>query len=356
MKTEIITVDPLHLDQDADKLVYAAEVLKSGGLVAFPTETVYGLGAHALNIKAVGNIFLSKGRPSDNPLIIHIADKQELLPLVSKIPDISEKLIEKFWPGPLTMVFPRSESVPDIITAGLDTVAVRIPAHPVALRLIALARVPVAAPSANSSGRPSPTSAMHVIEDLRGKVDVIIDGGDCRIGIESTVLDVTTDHPLVLRPGGVTPAQIREVLNGMDVLLDKGLLNKSDPDTFIPKAPGMKYTHYAPAATIFVISGNSDKVRAEIQKRYNESERMGIKPGVLVTNAHNRLFYQEQQLVRIDLSDSLELTAQGLFNAFRSFDEQHVGLILAEAVNSEGLGLAVMNRLLKAAGFQVVEV
>ena len=254
MKTQIIKIDTSTSNWDK-QLDQAAEVLRSGGLVAFPTETVYGLGANALDEEAVKSIYRAKGRPSDNPLIVHIADTAAVKDLTDSIPGTAQALMDAFWPGPLTLVMPRSSLVPDIVTAGLDTVAVRMPSHPIASALIKKAGVPVAAPSANSSGRPSPTLARHVIEDMMGKIDVIIDGGNAEVGVESTVLDITVDPPVILRPGGVTLEQLRHVLGNVISDQTPGISDMAGT----PKSPGMKYRHYSPKATMLLIQGDPER-------------------------------------------------------------------------------------------------
>jgi L-threonylcarbamoyladenylate synthase len=350
LKTEIIKLDVNRLD--LDKLDHAAEVLRNGGLVAFPTETVYGLGANALDEKAVAGIFKAKGRPSDNPLIVHISRISDVDKLVSFIPPKAHKLMEAFWPGPLTLIMPKSDSVNHIITAGLETVAIRMPSHPIATALIQKAGVAVAAPSANSSGKPSPTCAEHVIDDLFGKVDVIIDGGKVEVGLESTVLDIISEPPVILRPGGVTPGQLQQLLGTVN--LDPSLLT-GNTGSFIPKSPGMKYRHYAPKASIIIIEGGLDRVVDEINRLSEQYEMQGIKTGILATDETFKR-YHTGEVVSLGSRKKPITIASNLFYSLRHFDGKDIGMILAEAVEGEGIGLAVMNRLNKAAGYNIIKV
>lgn len=350
MDTEIIKID-MH-NPERDKLAYAAEVLRNGGLVAFPTETVYGLGANALDEAAVAGVFKAKGRPADNPLIVHISDSKSLDMLSVNLPAITGKLADKFWPGPLTLVIPGSPAIPKIVTAGLASVAVRIPSHPVAQALISMAGVPVAAPSANSSGKPSPTCAKHVIEDLNGKIDVIIDSGGVDVGLESTVLDITSPTPAILRPGGITFEQLSSLLGKVDVcpsLTDNGAA------VHAPKAPGMKYRHYAPKARIIVFEGRLERVVEEINKLSSQNKKEGIKSAVLATDETINL-YPGTDVVSMGSRRRPETIASKLFHALRDFDCKDTQVILAEAVEDRGIGLAVMNRLVKASGNNVIRV
>lgn len=349
MKTEILKIDINNID--LEKIKYSAGIIKSGGLVAFPTETVYGLGANGLDENAVKKIFEAKGRPSDNPLILHISDRNQIFELTGDIPLNAGKLMDSFWPGPITMVFNRSDIVPDVITAGLGTVALRMPSHPVALALIKEAGVPIAAPSANTSGRPSPTNARHVIEDLSGKIDVIIDTGNAKIGLESTVLDLTTAPPAVLRPGGITPQQIRDVIGHVDI--DPTLMKKTEGD-FRPRSPGMKYTHYSPKADVIIVEGSLDKVCDKIKEMIREYSQKGKAVGVLSTD-QTRGCYPDAEVISLGNRDKLETVAANLFWALREFDKRNVDIIIAEAVDYEGIGLAVMNRMKKAAGYNIIK-
>ena len=350
MKTKIIKID-IH-NPEADKLEYAAEVLKSGGLVAFPTETVYGLGANALNGTAVAGIFKAKGRPSDNPLIVHISDSKDLDRFTLSKPAVTEKLIRKFWPGPLTLVIPKSPVIPEIVTAGLDSVAVRMPSHPVALALISRAGIPVAAPSANSSGKPSPTCAGHVIDDLDGKVDVIIDSGSVEVGLESTVLDITSPIPLILRPGGITREQLELILGRVDLC---PALSNDKTEILIPRSPGMKYRHYAPKARIIIFEGEPERVFQEINRQYRLNKDNGINSIVLATDETIK-HYNNVDAVTMGSRKNPDTIASRLFNVLREFDSQDVQVILAESIEDQGIGFAVMNRLVKASGYNVVKV
>ena len=309
----------------------AAEIIKNGGLVAFPTETVYGIGADAFNEEAVSRVYEAKGRPSDNPMIVHIARASDLGLLASEIiPDVV-KLADAFWPGPLTMVLPKREEVPFRVTGGLDTVGVRLPDSEIALALIRFAGTPVAAPSANISGRPSPTNAEHVIEDLNGKVDMILTGPECRIGIESTVVDMTTEPPRILRPGFVTAGDIEAVL-------EKPI--RQGGDSSVPRSPGMKYKHYAPKAQMLVLEGDREKVKKEIIRLKKLNEELEQKVGVLL--------FEERDYIT---------AAHDFYAALRALDEEGVDLILAGALpENDGLGFAVMNRMLKAAGYNIAKV
>ena len=348
LKTEIIRLDKNNID--LDKVRYAAGVLRKGGLVAFPTETVYGLGANAMDTAAVAKIFEAKGRPSDNPLIVHIADIKSLSELaVGSFTGVSP-LMERFWPGPLTLVMNKSQKVPSVITAGLDTVAIRVPSHPIALALIKEAGIPVAAPSANTSGKPSPTSAAHVIEDLTGKVDIIIDGGTADVGLESTVLDVTEKPAVILRPGGITPEQLREVLG--EVNIDPALV-KNQTEEFIPRAPGMKYTHYSPKAEVIIVEGSMSAVVQQINTLAQCQMSKGVRVGILTTE-QTRSMYPQGEIICMGDRDNPETIAANLFSSLREFDSRGVELILAEAVDSSGIGLAVMNRMNKAAGYNII--
>lgn len=321
----------------------AAAIIKNGGLVAFPTETVYGLGANALDPEAVGKVYEAKGRPSDNPMIVHIARASDIGQLTPRLsPDIVT-LIENFWPGPLTLVVKRKKGVPDRTTGGLDTVGVRMPDSQLALELIEWAGCPIAAPSANLSGKPSPTRAEDVIEDLDGKVEAILKGPDCRVGIESTVLDVSSETPTILRPGIITPENIEAAI-GKKVVVDPALYVNRPRDVsseeFKPKSPGMKYKHYAPKADMTVIEGNRDKVQAEIERLKTLNERLGNKVGVIL--------FEEKAFIE---------AAHDFFAKLRDLDRQEVDLILAGALSdTDGVGFAVMNRMLKSAGYNIVKV
>lgn len=329
----------------------AAKIIKEGGLVAFPTETVYGLGANGLDRAAVKKIFAAKGRPGDNPLILHIAHNRDLFYLADPVPLKAQVLMEAFWPGPLTLVLPRRSLVPYEVTAGLDTVAVRMPRNPVALALIREAGVPVAAPSANRSGYPSPTEASHVRDDLNGRIEAILDGGPAGLGLESTVLDLSGETPVILRPGGVTKEELEQVIGDVD----------SDPwlkeGEGQPKAPGMKYTHYAPRAKVVLVDGSPEKVPLRIRDLTADFQRQGLEVGLLLTDetwaAAGSLAARYTKILgsRRDLSG----IGQKLYGELRHCDRMEVDVIITETYREEGLGAALMNRLLKSAGYNVVE-
>lgn len=348
MNTQIINIDKNKIDED--KLQLAAKILRNGGLVAFPTETVYGLGANALDENAVKGIFTAKGRPSDNPLIVHIADKDYLSSLVADISEDAKKVIEKFWPGPLTIVLKKSARVPNIITAGLDTVAVRMPAHPVALELIRMSGVPVAAPSANISGKPSPTIAKHVIEDLDGRVDVIVDAGNAAVGLESTVLDMSVNPPMILRPGGITLQQLQKVLG--DVSIDPAVAGETGKRS-VPKSPGMKYVHYSPDADLIIVQGMLQAVVEKIGQLAKEYMGKNIRVGIMATD-QTKMEYSADCVISVGDRYNPETIAANLFETLRKFDENRVELILAEAIDNKDIGVAIMNRMKKAAGNKVI--
>lgn len=325
-----------------DSIEIGADVLKAGGLVVFPTETVYGLGADALDPDAVLGIFRAKGRPADNPLIVHISEISQLGPLVRDVPEAAKRLVEVFWPGPLTLILERSERIPDIITAGLDTVAIRMPSHPVARALIEQAGVPVAAPSANLSGSPSPTDESHVIEDLSGRVDVIIRGGRTAVGLESTVLDLTVKPPRILRPGFITREDLIDIIP--DVEYDTHLI---DPEA-TPRSPGMKYKHYAPQAQVMIVEGATPlPTILSIRERLEEA---GDRVGILCETG----LYDAIDGIRCDWGAGAAAQASRLFDCLRSLDNLGVDVILTHAVKKEKLGVAIMNRLEKAAGHFII--
>ncbi len=340
------------LKPDEKALELAASLLKDGGLVAFPTETVYGLGADALNPDAVAGIFQAKGRPADNPLIVHIHSRDQL-PALCEIPENALPLMEAFWPGPLTLLFPRKTTVPDIVTAGLPTVAIRMPSHPVAASLLKACDLPVAAPSANRSGRPSPTSAAHVMADFTGLIPLILDGGDCQVGLESTVLDLCHGKPCILRPGGVTREMIAEVLH-CEVELAGSILRPLRPDEKA-LSPGMRYRHYAPKAVITLVKGNEASVLSFLREHCRQDLKAGKKSCILCFSEHL------PALAGCPVHDlgslsSPEETAHRLFSTLRQLDEQEMDTAYSEVLPPEGVGLAVMNRLGRAAAFNLVEV
>jgi len=322
----------------------AANLLQKEEVVAFPTETVYGLGANARSDEAVAKIFAAKGRPSDNPLIVHIGALEQLETVASNIPDVAQTLIHHFWPGPLTIVLLKKEGLSDLVTAGLETVGVRMPSHPVALQLLKETQLPIAAPSANVSGRPSPTTGKHVAEDLNGKISGIVDGGPTGIGVESTVIDCTTAIPVILRPGGVTREQIEAVIG--TVQFDGSFKNSKEA----PKSPGMKYTHYAPNAPLTIVKGS----QAFLQNLINEQRMKGNKVGVLTTE-ENLEAYEADVVLGCGKKVDILSIAQNLYGVLRSFNEYDVNLIYSESFIDLGLGLAVMNRLLKASGYRIIE-
>ncbi len=335
----------------------AGRMLKDGKTVAFPTETVYGLGADARSTSAVNHIFSAKGRPSDNPLIVHIAGTDQLGELVDDPGETALRLIEHFWPGPLTLVLPaKAGAVSPRVTAGLSTVAVRMPAHPVAQAIIAAAGCPVAAPSANRSGRPSPTLAAHVLDDLDGRIDGIVDGGPAGVGVESTVVEVAGSRAHILRPGGVTLAELRQVVS--DVTVDETLLYAAADDSRIaaPRSPGMKYQHYAPQGAMTVVAGHSARrVIDWIQARLDEAKGRGEKTGVLTYEEHAHSYRADLVVPCGSVSDPAS-TARKLYGALRAFDHANITFIMAESCSEEGIGAAVMNRLLKAAGNRIVRI
>ncbi|AAS44352.1 MULTISPECIES: L-threonylcarbamoyladenylate synthase [Bacillus] len=325
------------------QLQEAAKLLRENEAIAFPTETVYGLGANAMNDEAIAKIFEAKGRPSDNPLIVHIGTKSQLDGIVKEIPPVAEKLMEHFWPGPLTIILPRKEGISEKVTAGLNTVGVRMPDHPVALALIEEANVPVAAPSANRSGRPSPTLASHVYEDLNEKIAGIVDGGATGVGVESTVIDCTSAVPTILRPGGITKEQLESVIG--TVSLDPALKDEKEK----PKSPGMKYTHYAPKAPLSIVEGS----REFIQRLADEKKEEGFKVGVLTTEEYQHV-YNADVVLSCGVRSDLASVATKLYDVLRTFDASEVDVIFSESFPNEGIGNAIMNRLTKAAGHQII--
>lgn len=325
----------------------AVSLIQAGELVAFPTETVYGLGANALDSAAAAKIFAAKNRPNDNPLIVHVSDQTMLETLVTHVPEDAKKLMDAFWPGPLTLLLPKQSVVPEAVTCGQPTVAIRMPSHPVAHKLIHLAQRPIAAPSANLSGRPSPTTAQHVFTDLNGRLQCILDGGACDVGLESTVVDVNRSPPLILRPGGVTLEQLRNVLPDIQVYskLTSGVDLEEKPPT-----PGLKYRHYSPTATLILYEGDVAKMRSKLEQDAAEHVKNGKKVGLILTNsAPISASLATLHTIRLgDEAHPLEV-AQGLFAALRSFDDMGDDLILMEGISEANEGLAVMNRARKAA-------
>lgn len=349
METKIVKVN--NINSERNLIMEGAKYIKEGKLVVFPTETVYGLGANGLDEEAVSKIFHAKGRPQDNPLILHVSSIKEVKSLVKSISTEAERLMEKYWPGPLTMLFQRSDAIPDIITAGLDTVAIRMPNDPIALKLIEMSGVPVAAPSANTSGKPSPTSVQHVIEDLYGKVDMIIDGGATGVGLESTVLDLTGNIPMILRPGGITLEDLQYIIPNVE--FDLSIIK--DNENIIPKSPGQKYRHYAPKADMIVFTGEVDNIVNTIKEKSNELTKQGKSVGIMATD-ETKDRYDEEIVISVGSRKNKETIAHNLFNTIRLFDKKNVDIILSEGVELSHIGIAIMNRLKKASGGNIIEV
>jgi L-threonylcarbamoyladenylate synthase len=347
--TKVVIVDESSLEKSI--IDEAGAVIRKGGLVAFPTETVYGLGANALDEEAVKKIFIAKGRPQDNPLIVHVAD-YDINSLVRNIPEVATKLMKKFWPGPLTIILEKSNLIPDTTSAGLSSVGIRMPSNVIARELIAAAGVPVAAPSANISGRPSPTEASRCVEDLKGRVDFILGGGTCQVGLESTIVDCTSNPPCVLRPGGITLDMLREV--DSSIYLDNDVMKKVEGD-FKPKAPGMKYRHYAPKAPMKIVQGDLkktiEKIKEIVQNSIDENRQVGI---LATEESINQ--YPQGMVISLGSRDDMENIGKNLFEALRRFDDADVDIILSEAFEEDGIGTAVMNRLKKSAGYDVIRV
>ena len=329
----------------------AAALIRAGELVAFPTETVYGLGADGLNREAVAKIFQAKGRPGDNPLILHISALDQITPLIAcELSPVAKKMADAFWPGPLTMIFPKSARVPENVSAGLSTVAIRFPAHPDAQRLIAAAETPIAAPSANRSGKPSPTTANHVFEDMDGRIPLILDGGECLVGVESTVVDMTGSVPHILRPGGITAEQIAQVAGASEV--DSAVMRPL-AEGEKPRSPGMAHRHYAPNGQLTVFTGDSDHVIQRIQSEYDRAKANGSRPLILSMEAHVAS-YGDRRIESLGADETA--MAHRLFALLRDADHMEADVLFAEGVEAKGVGLAVMNRLGRAAAFHIVEV
>lgn len=348
MNTQIIEIDSQNID--LQKMEEAGKLIAGGQLVAFPTETVYGLGGDALDPEASRKIYAAKGRPSDNPLIVHIAEFEDMYRVGKNIPEKAKKLSDAFWPGPLTMIVEKSDAVPDATTGGMNTVAVRMPNHPVALELIRKSGCLIAAPSANTSGRPSPTEASHVAEDLDGKIAMIIDGGQVGIGIESTIIDLTEEIPMVLRPGYITPKMLSEVL-GEEVIIDPGII--AADDTRKPKAPGMKYKHYAPKADMIIVDGPQEQVIAKINSLAKNKKAAGDKVAVIATD-ETRDSYDADVILCMGSKSDEDAIARHLYKILRECDELSVNAIYSESFATPRIGQAIMNRMLKAAGHQVI--
>lgn len=339
-----------HTIKDDAVIRKAGEIIRAGGLVAFPTETVYGLGGDALNPEASGKIYAAKGRPSDNPLIIHICKLEDIDRIVSDFPESAKRLAEEFWPGPLTMVLPKADIVPKQTTGGLNTVAVRMPVDPTALAFIEAAGGYVAAPSANVSGRPSPTSAKYVIEDMQGRIEMILDDGDVEIGLESTIVDLTGEVPMLLRPGFITLKMLEDVLGQVSV--DKTILDGDCLDK--PKAPGMKYKHYAPKGELTIIAGEADTVSSKINGLVKEAEERNEKVGIIATD-ETKDSYRAYSVKSVGMRDDEVSIAKNLYRILREFDDEGITIIYSESFASGGIGQAIMNRLLKAAGHKILQ-
>lgn len=359
MKTKRLVLDRKYLgklNQDLEKsldkeLEEAALLIKTGQLVAFPTETVYGLGADALNAEACANIFKVKGRPADNPLIVHVADLEEARRLTGLWNEKAEICARTFWPGPLTLVLPKADLISDIISGGLKTVAVRMPDHPVALSLIRISGCPIAAPSANISGKPSPTDGEHVWQDLQGKIPMIIDAGKCRIGLESTVLDLSEEKPIILRPGGITKEQLEEVLGHVE--MDRYFTEQSLVKA-APKAPGMKYRHYAPEGEVYLIQGDTEEVLSAVKQGLSKFAATEKKALLCMKETEEQLLEADRRkfdlIFVLGAQNEPARSARRLFDGLRVCDQQKMEVILVEGMSTEGIGLAFMNRLRKAAG------
>ena len=349
METKVAIIKDINTD--IRFIEEAGKVIRNGGTVAFPTETVYGLGANALDDEAVKKIFIAKGRPQDNPLIIHVSTK-EISGLVKDVPEVAQKIIDKFWPGPLTVILEKKDIIPNVTSANLKTIGIRMPNSEIALKLIELAERPIAAPSANISGRPSPTEVERCVEDLNGRVDYIIGGESSDIGVESTIVDCTVNPPLVLRPGGITLEMLKEI--NPEIELDKALKSKPNDD-FKPKAPGMKYKHYAPNAHLKIIKGKNEKTIEIINEIVENYIEKGNDVAILTTNENLNKF-NNGKVISLGSENDLKEIAKNLFEALRKCDDLRVQYILCQGFEENGVGLAIMNRLNKAAGYDILEV
>ena len=343
--TLISRIDENNIDKNEIKK--QANILKEGKTVIFPTETVYGLGANALDESAVSKIYEAKGRPSDNPLIVHIYDKKQVNDLAKSISEKAKLVMDKFWPGPITIIFKKKDIVPMRTSGGLDTVAIRMPSNPVAKALLEEVKLPIAAPSANISGRPSPTKGKHVYEEMNNRGDGIILGGDCTFGLESTVLDLTNDTPIILRPGSITKEDLEKVIGKVNI--DPALEKKED--NIKAKAPGMKYKHYSPNADVFIVSGTRENVINKVNKLVNNNYKEGLKT-VVMCLAENKDKYESDTIV---LGENLEEVAANLFNALITADEEEYDIVYTEEFSNHGVGRAIMNRLLKSAGYKIIK-
>ncbi len=339
-----------NLTEEEDALLReAGQIIRNGGLVAFPTETVYGLGGDALSGASSQKIYAAKGRPSDNPLIVHICRLEDIYHIADDFPQAARRIAEAFWPGPLTMILQKSHNVPGETTGGLNTVAVRMPSHPVAQKLIAYSGGYVAAPSTNLSGRPSPTSVKHVIEDMQGRIDVIIDGGEVEIGLESTIIDMTVSPPQILRPGYITQKELEAVLGQVD--MDATILRADSGQA--PRAPGMKYRHYAPKGELTIVQGTPDQVISYVNVQSEGDKSAGERVGVIGTD-ETMGRYRADVVKSVGSRSDEESIAHRLYSILREFDDEGVTRIYSESFATEGIGQAIMNRLLKAAGYRIV--
>ncbi|MGL6104696.1 L-threonylcarbamoyladenylate synthase [Romboutsia sp.] len=344
MKTIISKIDINNMDKE--ELKKQAKLLNEGKTVIFPTETVYGLGANALDEDAVKKIYEAKGRPSDNPLIVHIYEKNEIYDLAKDISEKAETVMNKFWPGPITIILNKKEIIPYKTSGGLNTVAIRIPSHPIARKIIKYAGVPIAAPSANISGRPSPTKADHVYEEMNGRVNGIVLGGDSNFGLESTVLDMTSEVPMILRPGSITKEDLEEVIG--EVTIDPSLEKKEDNKK--ARAPGMKYTHYSPDADVYIVSGAIENVANKINELVSVNLEKGLKTGVMCLEKNKHKYKGEV----VSLGNNLDEVGRNLFDILREMDKKNVDIVYSEEFPSQGIGRAIMNRLLKSAGYKII--
>lgn len=349
METKVAIIKDIN--KDIKFIKEAAKVIRSGGIVAFPTETVYGLGANALEEEAVKKIFIAKGRPQDNPLIVHVCSK-DISNLVKKVPKVAEELINKFWPGPLTIILEKKDIIPNMTSADLDTIGIRMPNSEIALKLIELSDRPIAAPSANISGRPSPTEVERCIDDLNGRVNYIIGGESSDIGVESTIIDCTVNPPLILRPGGITLEMLREIDSNIDI--DKALRSKPSDD-LKPKAPGMKYRHYAPKAHLKIIRGKNEKTIEIIREMLENYIEKNNDVAVLTTDENLNKF-DKGNIISLGSEKDLKQIAKHLFEALRKCDDLGVQYILCQGFEEKGVGVAIMNRLSKAAGYDIIDV
>lgn len=343
MECELVKINSIK----DEALTKAADFIKNGGLVAFPTETVYGLGGDGLNSEAASKIYKAKGRPSDNPLILHINDQKMLHKIVNDVNSMAKKIMTAFCPGPITLILPKSDIVPSSVTGGLNTVAVRMPDNDIARELIRLSNTPIAAPSANISGRPSPTTAQAVYNDLHDRIDMILDGGACHFGVESTIVDCTEDVPIILRPGAITKEMLEELFPV--VKIDKAIIGEN----VVPKAPGMKYKHYAPKANMILFEGSSAKMADAIANKIADYEREGKKVGLVVSYEVAEKLQHENTAIYGNQEDLLTI-ASDIYECLRFFDDKDVDIILAEGTTDKGIGLAIMNRLHKASGFNSI--